>query len=224
MINSYYNQFEKHKSEKIKLERIWVQVPPDYYQKGVATNFFQKLWHHNKLLIVCSLIAKSKPRKILDVGCASGWFLSQIKQSFPEIECYGVDPYTQAINYGLKLYPAMHLTIADGHKLPFPNDFFDLVICAEVLEHVVNPNLVITEIKRVMEKNGKAVIEMDSGSFLFKLIWRFWNLFVGRVWKKAHLHLFDCNKLENLIIRSGFQIVTKKTFNFGMAVVFEVKK
>ena len=207
---------------KKRLKEILEEVPPDYYQKGVKNNLLQKLWHTGKLKAVMNFIIR-EPKKILDVGCASGWFLNKVSENCKDAKCYGVDAYRDAILYGKKQYKFLQLKHADAHNLSYPSQTFDLVLCTEVLEHVSNPKLVLKEIKRVLTKNGIAIIEMDSGSILFNLIWYWWTHMRNGVWKQAHLHLFNANKLEKLIKKSGFLIIDKKFFNFGMAVLFKVK-
>jgi len=69
-----------------------------------------------------------------------------------------------------KRYKELKLIRADAHNLPFKNNSFDLVICTEVLEHVVNPEKVLGEIKRVLTNDGIAIVEMDSGNFIFKIV------------------------------------------------------
>ena len=86
-----------------ELHAIWHQAPVDYYQKGIKNNILQKLWHSGKLAAVTSL-AKENPKKILDVGCASGWFLHQLSKKFSKAKCVGIDPYKEAILYGKKRY------------------------------------------------------------------------------------------------------------------------
>ncbi len=208
------------------LEEIWHQVPPDYYQKGVKVSLFQRIWHTRKLQVVLQLIAKSHmvSKKILDVGCASGWFLSQVALKYPNAESAGVDVYKDAISYGNKLYPLLHLQYADGHSLPFSDKSFDLVICTEVLEHVLSPEKVLREIKRVMTSNGIAIIEMDTGNFLFRAVWYWWTNLRHGVWKDSHIHAFNTKKLERLIITSGFSIAEKKIFNVTMAVAYRLVK
>lgn len=199
------------------------QVPPDYYQKGVKKNFLQKKWHTGKLNAVISEITVS-PKKILDVGCASGWFLSQLQNEYKNAECYGVDIYDQGIAYGKKKYPKMKFTVSDAHKLPYSAGTFDLVVCTEVLEHVDDPVKVLTEIKRVLKKDGKAIIELDSGSILFSTVWFLWKLSKGGVWNHAHLHSFNVQKLERMLKKVGFKIDSKRRFNYGMAMIFSAIK
>lgn len=199
------------------------QVPPDYYQKGIEKNSLQKMWHTNKLNSILELFDFS-PKTILDVGCASGWFLSKLLEKFPDSKCYGIDLYDKAITYGKKQYPAIRFKIADAHDLPFEDKKFDLVVCTEVLEHVDNPKGVLLEIKRVLKNQGLAIVELDSGSFLFSLVWFLWRKLHGRVWNHAHLHSFNSKRLEAMIRLCGFTIITKKKFNFDMAMAFVITK
>jgi len=205
------------------LEEIWHQVPPDYYQKGIENNILQRIWHTGKADAVLSMV-KGSPARILDVGSAGGWFLSQIASVYPNAECFGIDVYNPAITYAKKLYPKIQFKVADGHKIPFADDSFDLVICTEVLEHVVNPEKVTSEIERVLKKKGIAVIEMDSGNVLFRVVWHWWTNMRKGVWRDSHIHTFSTNKLEKLLKKSNLQIKKKKTFNFTMGVVFLLEK
>ncbi|MEM4271002.1 MAG: class I SAM-dependent methyltransferase [Candidatus Pacearchaeota archaeon] len=209
-------------SEK-DLRDIWEEVPPDYYQRGVKKNLLQRVWHTGKLKTILDLIDKP-PRNVLDVGCASGWFLNEIFRKFPKAKYTGIDPYKEAIAYGKKNYKKLNLVVADGHKIPFPNSTFDLIICCEVLEHVTNPEKVVKEIKRVLTPNGTALIEMDSGNILFKIAWYWWTNIRKGVWQHAHLHSFNAKKLEKTIKRGGLIIIKKKVFNLTMAVAYKTKK
>lgn len=199
------------------------QVPPDYYQKGVKNNILQRTWHTRKMEEVLGCISYY-PEKVLDVGCASGWFLSKVKKSYPKSECHGVDIYDKAISYGQKKYNSLTLSVSDAHKLPYKAKSFDLIICTEVLEHVTEPEAVLLEIKRVLKKDGRAVIELDSGSMLFSTVWFLWQLSKGGVWKHAHLHSFTIKKLEKLLKKTGFAVEKRKRFNIGMAMVFLIRK
>ena len=222
----YDTCMQKHKHSKADLEDIWHEVPPDYYQNGVKRNLLQWMWHSGKVKKITSLIksVNEKPKNILDVGCASGWFLSQIHLFFPNTDCTGIDVYTDAIKYGKSLYKHLKLFAGDGHTLPFKKNSFDIVICNEVLEHVVDPEKVLQEIKRVLSANGYAVIEMDTGNFLFRFVWYFWTHARHGVWEHAHIQVFNTRILENLIRENGFTIIKKNVFNNSMAVAFLVKK
>lgn len=215
----------KELTEK-QLRHIHHQVPVDYYQRGVKKNILQRAWHIGKLNIVYRhiLATNTHPKNILDVGCASGWFLSELAKKFSGTSYYGIDTYNDAIMHGKKLYKNLKLIHADGHNIPFHNGFFDVVICNEVLEHVMNPEKVLQEIKRVLNPKGHAIIEMDTGNILFRFAWFWWTHVRHGVWENAHIQVFNTEKLEKLIKKNGFLIKSKNIFNASMAVVFVLTK
>ncbi len=48
--------------------------------------------------------------------------------------------------------------LSDAHQLPFSDGSFDTILCTEVLEHLKEPKAAITEMKRVLKKEGKVVL------------------------------------------------------------------
>lgn len=210
----------KRLSKKI-LKDIWDQVPPDYYDLGIKNNLFQKIWHTHKLDQVLKLLPKNS-KNILDVGCASGILTAEIAKTFPEGKITGVDCYNKAIAFAQKKYPHINFKVADAHRLPIKDKSFDLVICTETLEHLVDPKKALLEIRRVLKKGGQSIISMDSGNLMFHIIWHFWTKTHGRVWQNAHLHEFNTKVLEDLILESGFRIKKKNYSHLGMAVTFLV--
>lgn len=206
--------------KKHKLYDIWDRVPTDYYQDGVKNNFLQRLWHTHKISLAKKIINNLKFSKCLDVGCASGFMISEISKFYPGARYFGVDIYDKAIIAARKNYPDIKFSIAPADKLPFKKDFFDLILFYETIEHVEDPLKCLAEIKRVLRKDGILILTMDSGSLLFRIIWFFWENTKGRVWKNAHLHPFHHQELEALIKKAGFKIKRKIFSFFGMEVTF----
>jgi len=205
---------------KKKLQEIWKQVPPDYYDQGIAKNFFQRLWHTRKLSQILKLLFSNSSSTVLDIGCSSGVLTAEITKALPQSKITGLDSYKEAITFARSKYPHITFIIGDAHKLPFKTRSFDLILCTETLEHLTDPRQALLEMKRVLKKNGKAIISMDTGNLLFKIIWFFWTKTKGKVWQNAHLHEFNVGLLENLIKKSGFKIRKKNISHLGMAVTF----
>ena len=207
-----------------KLYHIWDKVPVTYYQKGVKNNFFQWLWHTHKIKLVKKIIKDLNFKNCLDVGCASGYMISEISKEFPRTNYFGVDVYDKAISYAKKTYPNIKFKVASADNLLFKDKSFDLILFCETLEHVESPLNCLREIKRVLKKNGTLILTMDSGSLLFRIVWFFWENTKGRVWRQAHLNPFHHHKLEDLITEVGFK-VRKKILSFiGMEVTFILNK
>lgn len=210
-----------------RLREIWAQVPPDYYDQGIKKNILQRLWHTQKLKQVLALLPEDLPAggqvlRVLDVGCSSAIITAAVAKALPASQVTGLDSYRAAINFARQKYPHITFVVADAHHLPFGNQTFDLVICTETLEHVSDPQKCLEQMKRVLGKNGRAIISMDSGSLLFRIIWFLWTKTRGHVWQGAHLHEFNAQLLEDLIRQSGFKIAKKNISHLGMAVTFLV--
>jgi SAM-dependent methyltransferase len=90
----------------------------------------------------------SQTSKVLHLGC--GHDLSDLLSTFPpSTQVIGLDPDFEAVS----AYPGEG-HVGDGADMPFPNDFFDLIISEMVLEHLENPLAVFTEANRVLRPGG----------------------------------------------------------------------
>lgn len=205
--------------------QIWNKVPEDYYQKGTKKNILQNIWHGKKINLAKKLIKDKEFKNCLDVGCASGYMISEVAKFFPEAQYHGIDVYDKAIKYAKKAYPNIRFQVASADKLPFKDNTFDLVLFYETIEHVVDPLKSLQEIKRVLAKDGRLILTMDSGSFLFRIVWFFWERSkTGQVWQGAHLHPFTHVELERIIKKAGFKIKKKIFSHAGMEVTFLLTK
>jgi len=210
----------------MNLKNIWSQVPPDYFSSGVKNSFLQNLWHTGKLMAVKQALAENRLDTLVDVGSADGNFVNRLVQN--EILCrrvFAVDPYFPPLKFGKKAYPKINFIQADAHLLPLKTSSVDAVTILETLEHVIDPYCALRELKRIIKPRGVIIVELDSGSLLFRLIWYFWKkIGAGRVWNHAHLTFFNVHLLEQLFLNTGLKIEKKIFFNFGMGVCFLLKK
>lgn len=63
------------------------------------------------------------------------------------------------INLDINNFPNVNI-VADAHKIPFPNDSFDYIFANALLEHVKNPFIVVSEMRRVLKKGGDIIINV----------------------------------------------------------------
>jgi hypothetical protein len=84
---------------------------------------------------------------VLDVGCAEGYFMNVVRERFGA-EVWGVDLSTTALAKARELY-RFPVAAAEATHLPFDDGRFDLVFSTEVIEHVLDPELMIAEMRRV---------------------------------------------------------------------------
>ncbi len=189
-------------------------VPSDHYDLAVKNNILQKYWHLRRFYEVNKFITPVSGN-ILDIGCHSGLFTSKILKKTGKVGIYGIDVSKTAIEKARKRITKGHFQVADAHKLPFKSGFFNAAFCLEVIEHVDYPQDVISEIKRVLNKEGYGIILVPTDNLLFRMIWFLWTL-KYKVWRHTHVQSFTGQKLEELIKLTGMEIINSKTFNLGM--------
>lgn|GEM_PF-2321093 len=89
--------------------------------------------------------------RVLDAGC--GYNAAAISEFSDLIgEAVGVD-----LTREFKTRPNIKTYTADLEKLPFDNDYFDLIISTSTCEHLKNPSKVFKELARVLKSGGKII-------------------------------------------------------------------
>jgi len=98
--------------------------------------------------------------KILDVGCGKGFFLKDFKNLMPLSQVYGIDISKYAINKAPKDIKN-NLKLGNAIKLPWKNNFFDLVVSFNTFHNLYNYELekALLEISRVTKKNSYICVE-----------------------------------------------------------------
>lgn len=90
-------------------------------------------------------------QSLLDSGCGDGEALFRLAHLLPA-KTVGIDNDEKQIDRARIRFPEIKLETQDIYHLPYENNFFDLVLCLEVLEHLEYPIEVITELARVSSK------------------------------------------------------------------------
>ena len=107
-------------------------------------------------------ILEPKPKdKVLEVGCDSGLFSMILKEKF-DIELKAVEIVEEKIKTAKQRGINVQKTDIEKDKLPFNDNYFDMVIFAEVIEHLSNPLPILSEIKRVVKPTGTVIISTPN--------------------------------------------------------------
>lgn len=94
-----------------------------------------------------------KKTKWLDAGCGSGGIASTIAPSVESI--VGIDPEAwNGWNDFMKIYPNLKFHHESFEKNSLPSNYFDVIICNQVYEHVQHPQALILEIYRMLKPGG----------------------------------------------------------------------
>jgi SAM-dependent methyltransferase len=139
--------------------------------------------------------------KILDVGCAAGFFLH-------EARCRGMEPWGVEISGFAVRYAREKLNLEVHHgsleSAGYPSGFFDIVTLWYVLEHVEDPFELLREVRRVLRPCGVLGIAVPNLRSLFRLLYhRQW--IEERRKQRHHLYDFEPRTLRTLLEKSGFR-------------------
>jgi hypothetical protein len=111
-------------------------------------------FQYSRLFAVLKEIQNFNFESFLDVGCAEGMYLVAVKKRKPQCSAYGVD-FSLASVKKAQVYTnqsGSYLIRTDASNLPFINRPFDVVLCSETLEHIVEDKKAMKELARVCGK------------------------------------------------------------------------
>jgi len=99
----------------------------------------------------------------LDVGCGVGFVVGLLGSIFKK-DSYGVDVSQVAIELAKQTIPASNLKLISDGIIPFPDDYFDLVTCFDVIEHLNQDDIIFLtkELKRVINPNGTLILNIST--------------------------------------------------------------
>ena len=179
----------------------------EYYEKSN----FAIIWIEQKrLAAIRSLIKKHlELTKLLDptiveVGCGTGQVLEEITHVVKTKNLIGIDPLEGWLSKAKeKLNGKAKLIKGFGEDLPFENNSVDYVVCTEVLEHVIDPKVVLMEFNRVLKKEGLIIISIPNEKLINNLkefinSFRLYNKLFPNIQKDNdwHIHSFDLKLLK----------------------------
>lgn len=137
--------------------------------KEMYENEDSHAWYLATRKLMFGFLSKNLKKKaaILDAGCGTGGAIEYISGQHADWLIHGIDSSEAAIKY-CERRKLKNIRKGNLNTLPYKNNFFDAVICLDVLYHRgVNPELAIKEFNRVLKKNGVLYVQEPAYQFLF---------------------------------------------------------
>ena len=147
-------------------------------------------------------------KRVLDIGCAAGYFLSFMRDRGWDVT--GVDISPSCVEFahgaGLAVYEDDYLEISFARP-------FDLITLWASIEHLHRPDLFLQKARDELKDGGRLYISTcraGGANFmrLFGREWRFYNF-------PEHLWFFSRPAMKKILEKNGFRIVRYATYGSG---------
>jgi 2-polyprenyl-3-methyl-5-hydroxy-6-metoxy-1,4-benzoquinol methylase len=181
---------------------------------------FRNLLRHKMLM---DALALSPPDLVLDAGCASGYQSLEATRLAHMVVGVDLGPefvltaHRAALSLGIT---NAYFQIGSVEALAFRSASFSRVLCAEVLEHVLQPDDVLAELKRILGPGGLLVISVPNENGDGTWWRRLRNLVTGRRFQPlgsfsmgditkhgdAHVRKFDRGSLKHFLEVHGLRV------------------
>lgn len=141
-----------------------------------------------------------KQGNFLDVGCQTGIVYKYLQNdSRFSVTYYGIEILEEVAQRAIK-NGTPNVSVGYMEKMPYENNFFDIIWARHVLEHSVDIDIVLQEFKRVLKKDGQ--VGFIAPSVLNN--------------EPAHLIQYTKDDWNKAFIRNGFEIIKSYEHDFNL--------
>lgn len=156
---------------------------------------------------------------ILDFGCGPGFLLQHLLSQ--GLTCYGVDSSPEQVSLVNREFASLPTwkgaSVAFAPPLPFSDASFDLIICVEVLEHLM-PDLrkaILLEIFRLLKPKGRALFTTPNNEDLDSHM-VYCPFCETSFHRRQHIHSLDTKTMQSILAVAGFDVLFCEPMNFSL--------
>ena len=129
-----------------------------------ARNFWFRA--RNKLIVHALKTRMPTMGAFLEIGCGTGYVLSDIINAFPTLDAMGSELFTEGLGYAANRLPSVSLMQMDARRIPF-RDCLDVVGAFDVLEHIAEDEHVLREIHGALKPQGMLLLTVPQHPWLW---------------------------------------------------------
>jgi len=152
--------------------------------------------------------------RVLEVGCGKGEFGGNLK---PGVEVWGIEPDPKAAAAAREKMNRVLVGAYDEVSGEIPENYFDLVIANDVIEHMPDHDEFFVSIQRKMISGGRLVASVPNvrhWSILRELVWfKDWRYTDAGILDRTHLRTFTGKSLKRALREHDFAIEKFKGIN-----------
>lgn len=156
---------------------------------------------------------------VLDVGCGAGAFAATLRAARPgrALEVWGVELSPEAAARAGAVCDRVLVGDAVEQLRGLPSARFDCVVMNDVLEHLVEPRLLLREARRVLRPGGALVASLPNVRYFFNVVGLVvhgrWDYVDEGILDRTHLRFFTRSSLVDLFAGEGFTVERMQGIN-----------
>ncbi|MDO8611072.1 MAG: class I SAM-dependent methyltransferase [bacterium] len=167
--NLYTNARKKYLKDFDKFNKNYYKLIEDYDWIKVVSSFlkpesFYHYFREKTSLKYIKSVTKSKHLKALDAGCGTGLILRHLSSN-----SIGIDINPRHVYKARTYCKPRKIYLRDIENTKFRSDTFNIIVCFETLEHILYPEKVISEFKRILKSGGVLIGSVPFRSPLWLL-------------------------------------------------------
>lgn len=190
-----------------------------YYDELMKTNAqkFENKWGFNSKYSsyirseVINLMDRHDPDeqiRVLEVGCACGGTLLEVKNRYKNAEIYGIElnPHSAEIASLFAKVSASNIE----KDMEFEEGFFDYIVLPDVLEHLNDPWMVVENLKKYIKNHGKILSSIPNvmhHSVIRGLLNGRWEYEDAGLLDRTHLRFFTGYEIKEMFENAGYSNV-----------------
>lgn len=151
---------------------------------------------------------------VLEIGCASGGTLLEIKNRYPNAKVFGTELNAKAAAFASHFAQA-EVNNIEEKNLPFSKGMFDYIIFGDVLEHLHSPLEVLKYCKDFLHKGGCLVASIPNImhiSVIEQLLQGNFTYSEYGLLDYTHIHLFTYNEIVRMFVEAGYEILNIEAY------------
>ena len=143
--------------------------------------------------------------KVLDIGSQDGTVCNHLLRRGHKP--YGIEIVEQLVKASSQKYPSIDFICADGEKrLPFDDNFFDVVWAGDIIEHIRHTDVFVNEMNRILRLGGRFILSTPMHNRLKNVIISLFNFEKHFNPEFPHLRFYTLKSLGLVLTSRGFKI------------------
>jgi len=167
------------------------------------------------------------PREVLDVGCFCGGSGRWLKEQFPGARVTGIEMLDKAAEVAREAYDEVHVGKFEDVDISGWHGKFDVIVAADVLEHMYNPWSVLQKLKPLLARGGAIYISLPNIrnlNILIKLAGGEWRYTGAGILDITHIRFFTKAQALEMLKQTGWKAgEIRNNFDPGLAANFKDK-